>query len=311
VIVNKETGEERTITFIPGVTEIPQGFVRKEDYVPKEVVPETPTTAVETATVREESDGDEERRRQEEAMYGPGGGRLGFKEAGKDGKDLIFGVSFDTPEGFLPGVMGTAGLAAGLLSGKAIPADVTVNFKRGEIEFSMSGTEYNDLKSAINEFGSGSDEVKDKLNEYGLEKAVLEKRQRDFMEAQAEKMAKEARESELAKAREIADEKRRKAAVEAALEKQRQEAIAAAERERQYVESQGYQQDDDDDPGGFTVTDSSGQEYRTDSSGTAGAFTGGEVGMEDEYDFNTGGLAGKKKPKTKKKMKRGGLASKK
>ena len=95
------------------------------------------------------------------------------------------------------------------------------------------------------------------------------------------------------------------------MEKQRQDAIAAAERERQYVESQGYQQDDDDDPGGFTVTDSSGQEYRTDSSGTAGAFTGGEVGMEDEYDFNTGGLAGKKKPKAKKKMKRGGLASKK
>lgn len=310
VIVNKETGEERTITFIPGVTQIPEGFVRKEDYVPKEVVPETPTTTVGTATVREESDGDEERRRQEEAMYGSGGGRLGFKEAGKDGKDLIFGVSFDTPEGFLPGVMGTAGLAAGLLSGKAIPADVTVNFKRGEIEFSMSGTEYNDLKSAINEFGSGSDEVKDKLNEYGLEKAVLEKRQRDFMEAQAEKMEKEARESELAKAREIADENRRKAAIEAALEKQRQDAIAAAERERQYIESQGYQRDDDDDPGGFTVTDSSGQSYRTDSSGTAGAFTGDPVGMEDEYDFNTGGLAGKKKPKAKK-MKRGGLASKK
>ena len=310
-IVNEETGEERVITFIPGATEIPEGFVRKEDYVPKEVVPETPTTTVETATVREESDADEERRRQEEAMYGPGGGRLGFKDAGKDGKDLIFGVSFDMPEGFMPGAMGALGTGFGLLSGKPLPADVTVNFKRGEIEFSMSGTEYNDLKSAIKEFGSGSDEAKAKLNKYGLEQAVLEKRQRDFMEAQAEKMAKEARGSELAKAREIADERRRKAAIEAALEKQKQEAIAAAETERQYVESQGYQQDDDDDPGGFTVTDASGQEYTTDSSGTAGAFTGGEVGMEDEYDFNTGGLAGKKKPKAKKKMKRGGLASKK
>ena len=311
-IVNKETGEERIITFIPGVTEIPQGFVRKEDYVPKEVVPETQTTTVETSTVREEeSDAQEERRRQEEAMYGPGGGRLGFKDAGKDGKDLVFGVSFDMPKGFMPGALGAMGTAAGLLSGKPLPADVTVNFKRGEIEFSMSGTEYNDLKSAIKEFGSGSEEAKAKLNEYGLEQAVLEKRQRDFMEAQAEKMAKEARESELAKAREIADERRRQEAIEAALEKQRQEAIAAEEIERQYRESQGYQQDDDDDPGGYTVTDSSGQEYRTDSSGTEGAFTDGEVGMEDEYDFNTGGLAGKKKPKTKKKMKRGGLASKK
>ena len=35
-IVNTETGAERQINFIPGVTQIPEGFVRKEDYTPIE-----------------------------------------------------------------------------------------------------------------------------------------------------------------------------------------------------------------------------------------------------------------------------------
>ena len=52
-IVNVETGEERMITFIPGVTQIPAGFVRKEDYVPKEIVPETDAT-LENTSVRED-----------------------------------------------------------------------------------------------------------------------------------------------------------------------------------------------------------------------------------------------------------------
>ena len=317
-IVNKETGEKELITFIPGVTKIKEGFVREEDYVPKDIVPETETTRVETAaTETEDTSGDERRRKREEEMFGPGGGRLGFKGQGEGvdlkgvQNDLVFGISFDGVNPLTGGRSILAGLAIDGVIPEKIAGDVTVNFKRADIEFSMTGIEYNDIKRTMQEFGSGSSEVRDKLDEYGYEKAMLEKRQKDFMESQAEKIAKEARKSELAKAREIADENRRKAAINAALEKQKREAIAAAERERQYVESQGYQQDDKDDPGGFTVTDSSGQSYRTDSSGTAGAFTGDPVGMEDEYDFNTGGLAGKKKPKPKKKMKRGGLASKK
>ena len=35
-IVNTKTGAERQINFIPGVTQIPEGFVRKEDYTPTE-----------------------------------------------------------------------------------------------------------------------------------------------------------------------------------------------------------------------------------------------------------------------------------
>ncbi len=319
-IVNKETGEKELITFIPGVTKIKEGFVREEDYVPKDIVPETETTRIETAaTETEDTSGDERRRKREEEMFGPGGGRLGFKGQGEgvdlNGKqrNLVFGISFDGVNPLTGGKSILAGLAIDGVIPADIAGDVTVNFKRADIEFSMTGIEYNDIKRTMQEFGSGSSEVRDKLDKYGYEKAMLEKRQKDFMESQAEKIAKEARKSELAKAREIADENRRKAAINAALEKQRREAIAAAERERAYLASvKDYERDDDsDDPGGFTVKDASGQEYRTDSSGTAGAFKGDPVGMEDEYDFNTGGLAGKKKPKPKKKMKRGGLASKK
>ena len=77
----------------------------------------------------------------------------------------------------------------------------------------------------------------------------------------------------------------------------------AARRERQYLETVGGFSDDDGGMGGFTVSDGAGGTYQTDSSGTAGAFTGGPTGMEDEYDFNKGGLA--------KQMKQSGLASKK
>ena len=43
---------------------------------------------------------------------------------------------------------------------------------------------------------------------------------------------------------------------------------------------------------GFNVSDGKGGSYQTDSSGTAGAFTGGVTGMEDEYDGPSGGGGG-------------------
>ena len=37
-IINPDTGEEKQITFIPGVTQIPEGFMLKRDYQPEEKV---------------------------------------------------------------------------------------------------------------------------------------------------------------------------------------------------------------------------------------------------------------------------------
>jgi hypothetical protein len=91
-------------------------------------------------------------------------------------------------------------------------------------------------------------------------------------------------------------------------------ADAAAEASRR-AEQEFYQLSVDPDTSGDTymggpVSLAQAREEDLDVTGTAGAFTGEPIGMEDEYDFNTGGLASKKKTKPKK-MKRGGLASKK
>ena len=55
-IVNTQTGAERQINFIPGVTQIPEGFVRKEDYTPIEKpVTETPQ-AIPTAQQQQDDE---------------------------------------------------------------------------------------------------------------------------------------------------------------------------------------------------------------------------------------------------------------
>ena len=124
-----------------------------------EEVTTAPTTP-QTTQVRETdtSDADERRRKEEEEKYGPGGGRLGV--AGE-----IYGVSFDMPDGFIPGAMSVAGTAASLFSGKPLPENVTVNFKQDDIEFSLSGEEYNDLKDTIKSFGANSEEADSKMNQ--------------------------------------------------------------------------------------------------------------------------------------------------
>lgn len=203
-IVNEETGEERVITFIPGVTQIPQGFVRKEDYTPKEVVPEVPSTTVQTAQVTE-GRGDDDRQKKEEEMYGPGGGRVGV--GGE-----IYGVSFDMPEGsLLPGVGGIAATAFGLATGKPLPENTVVNFKRGEVEFSVTGKQYNEFKAQAQESGYNSKEAKQKFD-----RMMAESSAKDAEEARKKK------EAAMEAIKNAADAAARK---EAEKEKQRQQAI--------------------------------------------------------------------------------------
>ena len=135
------------ITFIPGVTEIPQGFVRKEDYVPKEVVPETPTTMVETARVRKEDPTEKP-----DDGLGPGGGRVGvggFSDGtGRKQNATIMGVSFNMGEGFMGGAAGAAATGFSLALGKPIPAEATATFTYDNQTYTVSGTEYNNLKES-------------------------------------------------------------------------------------------------------------------------------------------------------------------
>ena len=299
-IVNKETGEKELITFIPGVTKIKEGFVREEDYVPKEIVPEQETTRVETARVPEtDSDNDERRRKREEEMFGPGGGRLGFKGQGEGvdlngvQNDLVFGVSFDGVNPLTGGRSILAGLAIDGVIPADIAGDVTVNFKRADIEFSMTGIEYNDIKRTMQRFGSGSSEVKDKLDEYGYKAA---KRQ-----AEKEKVLKEARKAGSKEFQQRLIEQGKTAAEAKRRDDERKQAIADLEK-RKALEQERFNKAQKDDPGGdFKSSGVSGAKKAAERLGT-GLATGGKA---------KGGLMEAPKPKTKKKMKRGGLASKK
>jgi hypothetical protein len=58
-IVNSATGEKRQINFIPGVTQIPEGFVRESEYTPREEVKLETTSVAPTTGKQIDNDGDD------------------------------------------------------------------------------------------------------------------------------------------------------------------------------------------------------------------------------------------------------------
>ena len=275
-----EAGNIINIPFRNGqpISPIPEGytFVDPEETTTEEVTT-TPTTP-QTTTVREDG-GDADHAKSEEEKYGPGGGRYGIG-------DEIYGVSFDNLGG-LPGFIPGAGISkvAGLAMGKPLPSDALVNFKQDALEFSLTGEEYNELKKVEEESGSrNSEETKTKFQELRNE-------------AIARKQAEDAKRLE---------EARIKGLEKAAALKKAEEEIARREREKKQYQSSIY------DSGGASGDDApvGGEDVSRDvreAVAEAGGYTGG-----GKYGgFNEGGLASKPKPKKTKKMKRGGLASKK
>ena len=61
-IVNPETGERRTITYIPGVTQLPEGFVLASEYTAPEKQTTTPTTTPTVSTTTRDRDDDKDPR---------------------------------------------------------------------------------------------------------------------------------------------------------------------------------------------------------------------------------------------------------
>jgi len=276
-----------------------------------EEVTTTPTT-VETTTVREESDGDEERQRREEEMYGPGGGRVGV-----DGK--IYGVSFDMPEGFMPGMGASISTALSLATGEPLPEGVTVNFKRGQVEFSMTSEEYNDFKSTARKFGYNSKEASKKLNELGREEAEKEAK----IAEQIEK-ARRVEDNMARAAQKIKDEKEREAALLEVAKRREDRSVYGTGGDDTGTKGQGYSVGSQTDKGsGATDRGFGGTgRGRSDAPGMAAADVRsgsnygtsppkGPMGSISGRPRAKGGLMESPKPKPKKKMKRGGLASKK
>lgn len=146
--INNDTGQTMTIPFVDGkpIYPIPEGFVEvRTDEV--EAV-ETPSITVPTARVTEEDPSDKP-----DDGLGLGGGRIGmggFSDGtGRKQDATIMGVSFDgMGEGVLGGIGGAASVAASLATGKPIPAKASATFTYDNETYTVSGTVYNDLKKA-------------------------------------------------------------------------------------------------------------------------------------------------------------------
>jgi len=309
-----------------------------------EEVTTTPTT-VGTTSVRDKysSDQDSERRREEEeARYGPGGGRiaLGGVSDGKGFKNgaTIVGVSFDG---------GGLGLAAALATGKGIPEDVNATFFLDGETVTVSAEVYNRMKEAGFK-GDESNFILDRLkNPLETRQRDFAARRAEAMgeEAKREAQKEGTLQNKIAKAQdmEVGSKERRRAfgerdgmsrsgftegsIIDQAIRQAQDEEAANiargyddeafsdvsvsqaeldAARQSAPTLSQAQQRDDNESPfeNQTSYSIGSGGGSRTTGDDARGGYETGRGFFAD------GGLAAKKKPKVKK-MKRGGLASKK
>ena len=325
VIVNKETGEERTITFIPGVTEIPEGFVRKEDYVPKEVVPETPTTTVQTERVLDDPGKEDDDARRRQALidqYGNASARIGLLDFDGPGNSKTYGVNYMSGMG-----AGFLGIAQAM-SGK-VPDDARIMLKDGADEIILTGAEWKTVRAEIKEPGTDytkTRQIFDTARER-VDPDVEAKREQEeiIFDDQGNAIGvvdKFASSIEKAKQRREIEERR-----EAAREAQRKKAAdEAARRVREEAERERVRRAQEEDVGSRAREEAFGR--RDDDSDTGferGSIIDTAVREAQEmvdsgyFDENKGGLMSNeqlmkdavKKSTKKKKMKRGGLASKK
>ena len=317
VIVNSETGEERTITFIPGVTQIPQGFVRKEDYVPKEVVPETPTTGVQTATVTQQDDDKppqtaaevaEMRARVDAAKKMGIMDQVGFSVAGAFGKYGPEDVGKFTPTGY---IIGKDGVLLDPLTGMTREQS-SPNMIAGIIQAIAGGKEPPKPAYSDEFFDAMPDTAKDVLGR-SLGKEARDRRIEEAEEQrklEAERRISDKRTEEQQRQDAIA-EQREKAQIKsniAEVQRRAREEMAARESQQQAADRarrESTERQEDRDRGGSGQT----AQERADSY-TASAVAEAVATGDYSRGFAEGGLAGKPKPKAKK-MKRGGLASKK
>jgi hypothetical protein len=190
--INTKTGEKMMITFINGqpTVPIPEGFVPASEYVAPETVA-SQTSKVKTTRQVDEPAGREEIEK-EEAMYGPGGGRVSLggnlnpDRPGTVTGATQFGVSFNNMGG-LPGVTGTAMTTLGLATGKGIPENATATITRDGVSVTIPATDYNKMKEE-NFRGETSDAV---INKWQQEKNEVNKQKelRDYKQQALEELA--------------------------------------------------------------------------------------------------------------------------
>ena len=305
-----EAGNIINVPFRNGqpISPIPEGYTYVDpEAIETEEVVTTPTTP-QTTSVRADASRDErqeERAKEEEEKYGPGGGRIGI--AGTtygvsfDYKDPVFGMVGAFGKAFQgdlkPGdfaTLQTPVYATGKGPGETLQPEIV-----GTSKFTLNADEYNALRKQIKEEGANKQSTKDLLNEL---RNAANRREAAKMQAEEEERLEEARKAGSKALQERLIEQGKTAAEARRRDEERKQAIADLEK-RKALEQERFNKAQKDDPGGdFKSSGVSGAKKAAERLGTDLA-TGGKA---------KGGLMEAPKPKPKvKKMKRGGLASKK
>ena len=289
-IINPETGERRTINYIPGVTQLPDGFVLASEYTAPEKQTTTPTTAPTVSTTTRDKDDDDPDPLKQKLIANriDAAKRMGFTDFLNPFTEL---ASIFTPYGLGKGLLkegqvtGT-GYVVGKdnqlfdpASGKVVNqslVDTAISFLKGESEDPGFSEEFFDIVPGP----AGGQERKDRIAAQQAKAKATEDRLQKAMEAG------KTRQSELAKiqqekAKEIAQEKQKIAKIQE----------DAAKRSGGGSDKRSNLQKKSDN---YTAK-------RVAEAVATGDYSRG---------FKEGGLASKKKTKPKK-MRSGGLASKK
>jgi len=333
--VNKTTGQVRMIPFNKATGQslypIPEGFVFEPE-APKE---EAKTTKVQTTKVKPVDTGDDSQdqidREREEAMYGPGGGRIslggdiaskttmvgtGVKSRQLKGSvvgSTTFGIGYTLPGGVIPGATAIQAIQAGMGNvpkggtGKFTLNGVTVT-KSAEVTNAIiknpRGKEARALIDQHREMIKSRDYFADKYNVTTKDaREIVEGFQSDNpniedKDRMVDVIDRNIREGNIS-ADQLGDEKNLFSTYQSS-------AIDKEDRERATKEQRAAEK-----ATGMSFADLVAQTGGDDSSDDFSDFEGfdAESDNEDTFNFNQGGLAGKKKKAKLKKMKRGGLAS--
>ncbi len=326
---------------LPGEV-LPEGYTYVDpDATKTEEVTTTPTTPQTTSVRNQDDTGREDRdaARQKalEDQFGKGGAsaRLGLKDFFGEGQDYIYGVNY--LEGLAPGLLG----AGQILSGN-IPDDAKIMLKNGKDEIILTGAEYKIMSDEVKAPGTDytktrqiitgarereSKEAREAIkfgeirDAQGNIRRVSGEEERRDTEERASKFTESLKENNL-----VVDSKtgaiKAKPGATTAEQKQAEQALA------NYVASMATDDDEDDGPSGTSYSlDSSGSsspggtgrgsgfDFQSappeERAGGPSSRTGTDRAFSDVGRFgNKGMLVTRKKPKAKK-MKRGGLASKK
>jgi hypothetical protein len=286
----------------------------------------TTPTSVQTERVlsqedlRDRDDADAARRQADIDQYGNASNKIGLKDFFGPGKDHIYGVNYI--DGFGMGLMGIGQVLKGTIGGGDFPEGAMILLKNGDDEILLTGEEYTKFRNVVKAPGTDYSDITDLIDE-GRKAARIaneakrrkddqaeRERERGERDKQLEELARleksDERSSLIQKLQEERNTKKEQKklaeaqAKAAAAAKKSADQLAEEARNRAKEQQQRNQQEDDGEPSYSKPTEytmDTGFEDRTDFGGGSGPFA-------------KGGLASKPKPKAKK-MKRGGLASKK